>query len=58
MSWVALDQRFNIELKALYQNIKRRDRLGENIKKLALPNATHGEKMEALDVFYPDRMAR
>jgi UDP-N-acetylglucosamine--N-acetylmuramyl-(pentapeptide) pyrophosphoryl-undecaprenol N-acetylglucosamine transferase len=37
---IELDQRFNIELEALYQNTKRRDRLGENIKKLALPNAT------------------
>ena len=37
---IELDQRFTIELEALYQNIKRRDRLGENIKKLALPNAT------------------
>jgi UDP-N-acetylglucosamine--N-acetylmuramyl-(pentapeptide) pyrophosphoryl-undecaprenol N-acetylglucosamine transferase len=38
---IELDQRFTIELEALYQNTKRRDRLGENIKKLALPNATH-----------------
>jgi UDP-N-acetylglucosamine--N-acetylmuramyl-(pentapeptide) pyrophosphoryl-undecaprenol N-acetylglucosamine transferase len=37
---IELDQRFTIELEALYQNTKRRDRLGENIKKLALPRAT------------------
>ena len=37
---IELDQRFTIELEALYQNTKRRDRLGENIKKLALPHAT------------------
>ena len=37
---IELDQRFNIELEALYQNTKRRERLGENLKKLALPNAT------------------
>jgi len=37
---IELDQRFTIELEALYQNTKRRDRLGENIKKLSLPEAT------------------
>ncbi|MCH1533542.1 MAG: undecaprenyldiphospho-muramoylpentapeptide beta-N-acetylglucosaminyltransferase [Schleiferiaceae bacterium] len=35
-----LDQRFTLELEALYQNSNRRDRLGENIQKLALPKAT------------------
>ena len=37
---IELDERFTIELEALYQNTERRDRLGENIKKLALPKAT------------------
>jgi UDP-N-acetylglucosamine--N-acetylmuramyl-(pentapeptide) pyrophosphoryl-undecaprenol N-acetylglucosamine transferase len=35
-----LDQRFDIELKALARNEARRNRLAENIKKLAHPRAT------------------
>jgi len=35
-----LTQRFEIELAALARNKARRDRLGENIQKLALPRAT------------------
>jgi len=35
-----LTQRFEVELAALARNKARRDRLGENIQKLALPRAT------------------